>query len=304
MPAFDPTRPFTRAEALAAGMSDAQLRGPDFRSVLYGLYVHHSVPDTPLLRARAALAVHPEGAVATHFTAARVVGVPVPAHGFEHVTVPRPSDRRRRRGVRCHVAALAHEDVRVLDGVEISAPLRLFVELAAYLTLVDLVVVGDWLVRRGHVTTGSLVEHCAASADRHAAHAREAASYVRARVDSPMETRLRMLLVLAGLPEPSVNLVLRDHTGEIVMRLDLSYPGEKLAVEYDGRQHLESVSQWERDVDRREDLGDGGWRLIRVTSRGIYQRPEETVTRVWQALRERGHPRLPRPTDGWRPHFG
>ena len=39
--------------------------------------------------------------------------------------------------------------------------------------------------------------------------ARRAASLAREGVDSPQETRLRLLLVLAGLPEPRVNLIIR-----------------------------------------------------------------------------------------------
>ena len=106
----------------------------------------------------------------------------------------------------------------------------------------------------------ALVTFCAASTPAHADQARRAASYVRARVDSPMETRLRLLLVLAGLPEPEVNRELRDELG-IVMRLDLCYPAIKVAIEYDVRQHLTSASQWERDVERRNDLVAQGWLL-------------------------------------------
>jgi very-short-patch-repair endonuclease len=177
----------------------------------------------------------------------------------------------------------------------------MFVELASCLPLVELVVVGDWLVRRQHTTPEQLVDHCGASTDQHAGHARTAASYVRSRVDSPMESRLRMLLVLAGLPEPEVNRKVRDDTGTVVLRLDLSYAAVRVAVEYDGRQHLELVDQWERDVERRDDLD--GWRVVTVTSKGIYREPEKTLLRVWRALHERGFRPLPPLRNDWRPHF-
>ena len=73
-------------------------------------------------------------------------------------------------------------------------------------------------------------------------------------VDSGMETRLRLLLVLAGLPEPQVNVILRQPDGSWSMRLDLSYPHLELIVEYDGRQHADSTQQWKRDSRRREEL--------------------------------------------------
>jgi very-short-patch-repair endonuclease len=298
---FIPTVPFTRRQARAAGITDHELRGPRYRCLLHGVYISSAVPDTPQVRAAAALLVHPPGAVATHFTAARIRRAPVPVHPWEHVTVGQPSDRRQRRGLRCHVATLAAADVRVVAGLRVSAPERMFVELAEYLSLVDLVVLGDWLVKNRFTTPEELVSYCRAGTDRHAKHAREAASFVRQRVDSPMETRLRMLLVLAGFPEPEVNRKVRDENGTVVLRLDLSYPGVKVAVEYDGRQHLELVDQWERDVERRDDLD--GWRVVTVTSKGIHREPELTLRRVARALEERGFRPLPRLRDDWRPHF-
>ncbi len=49
-----------------------------------------------------------------------------------------------------------------------------------------------------------------------------------------METRLRLLLVLAGLPEPTVNVIVRGPDGEWLRRFDLCYPIFRLVVEYDG----------------------------------------------------------------------
>ena len=68
--------------------------------------------------------------------------------------------------------------------------------------------------------------------------AAQAAAYVRAKVDSPMETRLRMLVVLAGLPEPVINLEVRDEDGEVLRKYDLAYPVVKVAVEFDGQVHV------------------------------------------------------------------
>lgn len=81
-----------------------------------------------------------------------------------------------------------------------------------------------------------------------------------------METRLRLLIVLAGLPEPTVNLIFRRQDGDWKIRLDLRYPDHKSAVEYDGRHHGEDIDQWHRDLGRREYLEQRGGRLIVVTS--------------------------------------
>jgi hypothetical protein len=298
-------RPFTTAQALAAGLTRAQLRGSEYVQVLHGVHaprIAMSPSVRALTRVRAALLTHPPSAAASHGSAARVLGAPVPPEPVEHVTVPRPDDRRRRVGVRCHVAALGSGDVEVLAGVRVTAPHRLFLDLAECLGLVDLVVLGDWLVGRGLATPESLTAYCAGASCRGACAARRAAAYVRARVDSPMETRLRLLLVLAGLPEPEVNRELRDPRGFLLARLDLSWRGLRIAVEYDGRHHHTSTAQWERDVERRNDLTASGWLLITVTSAGIYRDPGDTLRRVHEALVRRGGSRT-RLRDGWRAHF-
>jgi very-short-patch-repair endonuclease len=266
------------------------------------VYVDVRVPDHPLIRAQAALVIHPPSAFASHVTAARVFGLPVPPHPAEHMTVERAQDRCKRREIVCHVGRTL--DVVDVGGFRVSGPHRMFLELASILSLVDLVVVGDALVRLRTVTPGSLVAACKASGERHAAAALRAARYVRDEVDSPMETRLRMLIVLAGLPEPEVNHKIRDEHGRVTRRFDLSYPSVRLIVEYDGRQHIEVRDNWTADLRRREEFDEAGWRILVVTSEGIYRSPAETVARVHRTLRQRGWRGLsPRTNDAWRPYF-
>ena len=296
--------PFTTAMARAAGLGRGELAGARFQQVFRGVHRLSSTPDSPLLRGRAALLVHPPGAVLSHTSVARLMRVPVPRDPLEHVTVPRDVDRRGRAGLRAHVALVEADDLRFAHGLRVTAPHRLFLDLAGSLHLVDLVVVGDWLVRRSLVTVASLRAYCLATSARHALHARRAAALVRDRVESPMETRLRLLIVLAGLPEPVVDHELRDPHGVLLRRLDLAYPSVRVAVEYDGRHHVDMLAHFEGDAVRRDDLAHAGWRLVTVTSRGVHQAPEETLDRVWRALATRGHLPLRRPTDGYRPHFG
>ena len=301
-PALETRRPFTRADALAAGIPARDLRGSKFRRIFHGVYIDARVPDHPLIRAEAALLVHPPTAFASHVTAARAHGLPVPTHPAEHVTVVSAADRSKRAGIKCHVADT--DDVIEISGVRVSGPHRMFVELAPMLSLVDLVVVGDALVRLGKTTPAALAAACERSDARHATEALQAARYVREEVDSPMETRLRMLIVLAGLPEPEVNHKIRDEHGRVTRRFDLSYPSVRLIVEYDGRQHVEIQQNWTSDLERREEFDDAGWRILVVTSDGIYKDPAKTVARVHRALRSQGWRGLPtRTSDAWRPHF-
>jgi hypothetical protein len=104
-------------------------------------------------------------------------------------------------------------------------------------------------------------------------------------VDSPMETRLRLLIVFAGMPEPTVNVIVRGEDGSWRMRFDLCCLDQRLIVEYDGRKHADSTEQWERDIYRREELDQMDYRLLIVTSRGVYSEPQRTLERVRDAAR-------------------
>ena len=103
-----------------------------------------------------------------------------------------------------------------------------------------------------------------------------------------MESRLRMLLVLAGLPEPVVNLIVRNADGSWRRRFDLSYPALKLIIEYDGRQHAEDARQWQSDLKRREELDALGWRIIVITARDLYEDPEGVLIRVRESALSSG----------------
>jgi hypothetical protein len=298
----DTRRPFSRADAVKAGIDPKLFRGSLFRRIFRGVYIDANVPVTPQARAEAALVPFHESAFASHASAARLHGVPIPTLPDEHITVLAAGHRRNRPGIQCHLRSKGV--IVVKDGVRVSGYRQMFVELAELLSLVDLVVVGDNLVRHKGVTCDELAKFCKESELPGAAAAAVAASYVRERVDSPMETRLRMLIVLAGLPEPEVNLTMRTADGEPIRRYDLSYPLVKVIVEYDGRQHIEREDNWESDLDRREAIDDDGWRILVVTSRGIYREPERTLQRIRRLLTMRGLPGLPRRlADDWRPHF-
>lgn len=294
-------RPFTRDDAVRAGISSKVLRGSRFRRIFRDVYVAGEVRDDHRLRAEAALQLHPEGAWVSHLSAARLYGVAVPDTSVVHISVTDAKHRRWRPGLKPHVAP-PHTRSRRWRGLRISEPVRLFVELASILDLVDLVVAGDSLLKVFGMTAAQLRAELEETRDYWSPAARNAARLVRDGVDSGMETRLRLLIVFAGLPEPTVNHVLRDRDGDIVVRFDLSYPTYRLIVEYDGRQHVDIIENWEHDNDRREYLDEMEWRVIKVRAHGIYVDPGSTVERVWRALRSRGAS-VRVPSESWRPHF-
>src|SRR5690606_39703155 len=82
---------------------------------------------------------------------------------------------------------------------------------------------------------------------------RRAAALVRPRVASPPETRLRLLVVLGGLPEPATGYEVR--VAGRTRYLDLAYPDWRVAVEYDGRHHVERDPPWSDDAEGRAGPG-------------------------------------------------
>ena len=195
----------------------------------------------------------------------------------------------------------------LLRGLPVVAPEEAWSQLAEPLGIEDLVVAGDFLLRRGAPDVpGQLVRlHEAATAVRRRGSERLqiALALLRPGVRSPRESLLRVVLVTAGLPEPEVNVRLsrpdRRHLGEG----DLVYREARLVLEYEGDQHRTDPVQWRRDILRRERFEDAGWSVLRVTGDDLFPSRRELVRRV--GFRLRNSPRVhevPPSRSGWR-HF-
>ena len=145
------------------------------------------------------------------------------------------------------------------------SPEHAFVTAATELDLVELVSAGDRLVRLRRCTVDSLRKYAYSYRGPGAPAAQRAVSLVRERVDSIRETRLRLCLVIAGLPEPWCNVVLGtdDHP---IGRVDLLLDGYFVIIEYDGDQHRIDKAQWATDITRNEKFVAEGYRIIRVTA--------------------------------------
>lgn len=118
---------------------------------------------------------------------------------------------------------------------------------------------------------------------------RAALPLLEPRTDSPMETRVRLLIVRARLPYPEVNRpVFDDYDGSWLAQPDFSYPAVKVAIEYDGDQHRTDKYQWRDDILRKEDMDDRGWRVIVLTADDVFVRPHVTVERIRNHLVRRG----------------
>jgi hypothetical protein len=111
---------------------------------------------------------------------------------------------------------------------------------------------------------------------------------VRIGAASPRETRLRLLLTRAGLPQPELNVDVFNGYGEWAARADLFYRASRVVVEYDGDQHRTDVDIYENDQVRLERLADADCAVVRVRNDGLVHDSARTVARVRSALRRRG----------------
>lgn len=281
------SKPFTRQSALARGVSVAALASSRYQKLFHGLYVDAGIRISVEHQARAALQIAPPGSYVSHHTAARLWGGWAPLDPNTHISVPDGRSRSERRGIAAHRgrdAALVRR-----RGLPLSSPAQVFIELAAAgLNVVDLVAVGDSLVKAKVLTPEALVAFVAECQGAGCRRARRAASFVRAGVDSVMESRLRMLIVMAGLPEPTVNTIIRDEDGNWVWRFDLWYEAHRLIIEYDGREHILRKQRWNADLLRREKLTSQGWLVVVITAEAFYNSPLETLSRIRSALTDCG----------------
>jgi hypothetical protein len=101
------------------------------------------------------------------------------------------------------------------------------------------------------------------------------------KAESAMETRLRMLLVLARLPPPEVQVLVHDDQGHFLGRPDLLYSRQRLAIEYDGGNHRERMVD---DNRRQNGLVGAGLRLLRFTAADVYGTPDLVAMQVRHGL--------------------
>ncbi|THG29681.1 endonuclease domain-containing protein [Naasia lichenicola] len=276
--------PFTVAQAMAAGVSRSRLRAGDLASPFHGV----RSPQRPASLIGRAYAYAPKllhGRFFSHTTAAVLLKMRMPT-GFDedvlHVSSVAPRRAPRGAGIVGHQVSIAPALVSN-SRLTVASPVDTWVALGASLPLVDLVVMGDGLVRRRDPSAS--LQELRARIDAHggergSAALREAIEQMRAGTDSAPETRLRLMLTSAGLSEPEVNGVVATSRGPF--HADLLFRSEGVVVEYDGEQHRTDDRQYAIDVDRLEAIG-ARWRIVRVDKR-LLRRPDEVVSRVRSAL--------------------
>jgi hypothetical protein len=158
------------------------------------------------------------------------------------VTIPKKFGRSRCPGASVYRANLAGEEIVLRRGVPTTSALRTVVDLGGRDPLTEGVVVADQFLYARQVSIAGLrtyvEQHPGAKG---IARLRRVVDLAEPKCESPMETRLRMLLMLAGLPRPEVQVSIYDDEGDLLGRPDLLYRVQRLAIEYDGGNHRERM---------------------------------------------------------------
>jgi len=201
-------------------------------------------------------------------TAAWLHGLDVDGVHPVEVIVPAHSGVRTRSGL-----VVRHGDVSgavTLRGVRATDIHRTLREVCRRLPPVEALVLLDAAVHAGLMNPRALV-----------ANRRLKLAELAEPAESPMETRLRWVLLQAGLPKPEVQPELRNTEGRFVGRADLYYPAARLVIEYDGANHRERLVE---DNRRQNAIIGAGFRVLRFTAADMHQRPEIIAAQVRSAL--------------------
>jgi hypothetical protein len=294
-------RPFTVYEAADAGVSVGRLRFRGFGVPSRGIRVPLAeVSNDGAGSVRPYTVVTPFSA-ASHATAFRLWDFPGLLPGADdgkvHISRPDTMAITRRRGVAGHVGQFFADEIVSHGGLLITSRTRTWLDCSRRMSIEELTVVADHLLRiprpdfEGRSEPFATKEDLEEMLDRHKGtpgiqKARLAVELARVGSDSAPETKLRLALEYVGLPEPQLNVPVELRAG-VVRQPDLSYPEQKVAVEYEGEGHSEAA-QIVRDIAREEDFARAGWVVVRISKRHMENEARAAVAKVRAALLGRG----------------
>lgn len=275
--------PFSLVDAQRAGLTKAQLRGARWLRLAAGLYVFAGLKLTPITILQALHHRLPVGAVFSDKTAAWLHGLDMPPDKPVEVTIPYTCAVSDRARMAVRHSTVDKSDVDLRRGLPVTSRLRTAFDLARHLPLVDAVAAVDMVLHRRMVDLVDIKTYVATHPRFGGiTQARRVVELAHPASESPMETRLRLLLVLAGLPRPELQVTLRDDRGVFVARPDLYYPAQRIAIEYDGGTHRDSLAEDDRRMNR---LLSAGFQLLRFTASDVYNSPDTIIAQVRTVLK-------------------
>ena len=214
-------------------LTPAVLAGPRFRRLFPDVYVSADVEPNLAVRSHAAAVLVGDRGVLGGFSAAELLGASCgPLVAPAEVIVPRR--RRAPPGLIVRVEDVPPTERWRVQAVAVTSPVRTALDLACRGSVVEAVVAVDALAHRFAFPPHEVIR-CAYDhpGRRGAARLPRVVKLAHSDAESPMETRIRLAIVLDGLPAPQLQVPVGPY------RLDMAYPELLLGVEYDGREHLD-----------------------------------------------------------------
>ncbi|MCV7424168.1 DUF559 domain-containing protein [Mycobacterium yunnanensis] len=280
--------PFLGSAEMAAGRLTRHRLRTHFRRLYKDVYVAPDVELTAAVRARAAWLSLGDGVTLAGVSAAAL-------HGTKWLDARLPaevvrSDRNRQGGIIVHSYDLRADEVVRVSGISATTPARTAFDLGRRLPATTAIPLLDALLNATRLTPADVL--AVADARPGARGVRLLTSHlglVDGGAESPQETRLRLILVNAGLPRPETQIEFRDGRGRVRVRVDMGWREWKVAVEYDGVQRWLDARQRSWDIERVALLEESGWTVIRVSAE-MLARPDALIHRVVAKLRAAGCP--------------
>ena len=281
------TGPFNLVEARRHGLTKDHLLGASWRRLGGGYYAFRAIAHDPNVVLAAAIRRLPRKAVFSGRTAAWLHGLDLPPCEPIEVTLPLGCSTSRLVGVAVRRSTVGAGETVMRRGLPATSVVRTIADLGRRLPLVEAVAALDMALHRRLLELLDLSSWAGAHPRyRGVSRLRRAIELAEPTTESVMETRLRLLLVLTGLPKPLAQVSLYDEDGHFVGRPDVYYPLHRLALEYDGSSHRENLTG---DNRRQNRMVDAGYRLLRFTAADVLSAPDSVVALVRRAL---SHPSL------------
>jgi hypothetical protein len=260
---------FTRADARRAGLTGFALRSTPWVHIGNNLYRWEDRTVDALVILESVRERLPT-AVFSGNTAGWLHGLDVPPCDPVEATVPKTAAQARLSGVRTRWLRLSAREVANRQGFPLTSPVRTVFDLSTRCSPIEGVAVADMALHAGLVTEGELqVFAHSRRRIRGIARLRKLLQLVEPKSESPMESRLRMILDGAGLPRPEAQVDIHDHHGQFIGRVDLFYRDARLAIEYDGEHHRDKLVE---DNRRQNQLLAAGINLLRFTAPDLADR--------------------------------
>jgi hypothetical protein len=262
---------FTHEQAVSAGATEDQIghrvRIGRWVRVGGGVYRVAGVPVTWSQRALAACLVAGPGAVVSHRSAAVVWGVSGFRPGPLEITVPAGRSGRNSLAEVHRTTSLPPRDRTTRQRVPVTRPARTVIDLAGRVGPALLEEVVDDMLCRRLVPLDKLRRRADELGRRRGSRALQTvleAWTPGALPEGVAEMRIVRRLMAAGLPEPVRQHEIRQE-GELVARVDLAYPAERVAIELDSFRWHAGRGPFRSDRVRGNRIEAAGWRVLRAT---------------------------------------